>query len=134
MAFNTKTGTALRDMIENLGSKGTIRTVREMVEKDEIKPTDFELKEILLACETADLRTEANTSDLFPLLTGELINAQVIAGYANSDLIGDKLVTTIPSKLQKDKLASIAGLDGPEFVPENAEYNEKKTGKIVESQ
>ena len=124
MGFNTKTGTAFRDFLEAHGTvKESKMALAKMLKDKEISATDFSLKEVLLACETANMK-EANTSDLFPLLTGELINSQVISGYDNPDLVGDRLVTIIPSKLKQDKLASISGLDMPEEVLENASYNE----------
>lgn len=115
-----------KNMLESLKPEGTIQTIHEMLEKGEIEPHHFSLKALRETCqeyETKNVR-EALTTDLFPRLTGELINTQVIKGYDAVEAIGERLVTEIPSKVYEEKLASLSAMQGPEAVPEGREYSE----------
>jgi len=126
--FVTKFGVALRDMVESLGNKGAKATIREMLQKKEIKPEDFSIQELWHACErdeTGMVRpiTEAVSSDLFPTITGELISAKVIDGYKSVNMIGDQLATTVPSKLMIETVVGFTSASGPDPVLEGAPYN-----------
>ncbi len=119
MAFNRKTGVALRDMYENLGDEGTTEAIQELLKSGDVKETDFDLREIY----------EAVSSDMFPKLTGTLINSIVIKGYENQSLIGDRLATTIPSKMEVETIGGLNGFESPEEVQQGAEYNESDAGE-----
>lgn len=124
MSFKKKFGTALRDMHESLGDKGTVTTFREMLEEKKLRPEDCSIQEIF----------ESVSSDLAPVITGEVINAKIIQAFNEQDLIGDKLCTTIPSKYKTDKITGWEAVPMPDAVPEGAEYNESDFAeKYVES-
>ena len=132
MAFQTKFGVALRDMVESLGVKGTKATIRKMFKEGKLKPDDFtSFQEIWAACErdeTGMVRPfhEAVSSDLFPTITGEIISAKIIAAYNIPTLIGDQLVTTMPSKLKTATYAGFTATQGPDVVKEGAAYNDSQ--------
>lgn len=119
MSFKSRSGYALKDMFESLGNEGTSQAILEMLKKGEVGVEDFDLKEIF----------ESVSSDMFPALTGELVNAVVIAGYKNEALIGDQLCTTIPSKMEVEKIAGLDSLQGPEPVLQGMEYNSSSMGE-----
>jgi len=122
--FNIKTGTALKDLIEAQGNKGTLRVIQEGIKDNKIKPEDFSLAEIWYACEGGKSVSEAVSSDLFPQITGELINAKVIEGYKTVNTIGDRLVTVVPAKHKTETYAGFTAADMPDEVPEGSEYND----------
>lgn len=130
MAFISKFGVALRDMVESLGPVGTKTTIREMLKKKEIRPEDFtSFQEIWEACErdeTGHVRSinEAVSSDLFPVITGEIISAKIIAGYDSINKIGDQLTTTISSKMKVANYAGFTAASGPDKVLEGQAYND----------
>ena len=127
--FVSKFGIALRDMVESLGPKGTKVTISEMLKKKEIKPGDFtSLQEIWSACERDSMGhvrsvTEAVSSDLFPVITGEIISAKIIEGYKSVAMIGDQITTVVPSKLKTATIAGFTASVGPDVVLEGAAYN-----------
>ena len=124
MSFRSRSGYALKNMYESLGNDGTSLALLEMLKKGEVAPGDFDLKEL----------HEAVSSDQFPVLTGQLISAIVIDSYENAALVGDLLCTTIPSKMEVEKIAGLDSLQGPEPVLQGMEYNSSSMGeKYVES-
>ena len=77
--IRNKLGTAIRDMRESLGDKGTKETIKEMLKKKQLAPEDFSIQELWYAFErnedgTVRDYTEAVSSDMFPQITGEIIN------------------------------------------------------------
>ena len=129
--FVSKIGVALRDMVESLGPVGTKVAIRDMLKKKELKPEDFtSFQEIWAACERDSMGNvrsieEAVSSDLFPVITGEIISARVIEGYQSVDMVSDQLVTTVPSKLMIDTIAGFTAVGGPDVVLEGQPYNER---------
>jgi hypothetical protein len=121
-------------------------------EQQKISPDDFSYYELAEACgvlpRLASLRgsrlasdprlvsTEAVThllsesnpgvgTSLFQVVTGELIGRKVIEGYEDeSGFIGDKLVTVMPSRVRKAKIAGFRALGGPTEVHEGHPYEE----------
>jgi hypothetical protein len=64
-------------------------------------------------------------TNLFQVVSGELIGRKVIEGYEDDGgFIGDKLVTVLPSRLRSQKLAGFTALAGPTGVVENHPYEE----------
>ncbi|MFH0811374.1 MAG: hypothetical protein V2A69_00850 [Pseudomonadota bacterium] len=128
--FVTKIGVALRDMVESLGPVGTKVAIREMLKKKELKPEDFtSFQEIWAACERDKMGnvrhfSEAVSSDLFPVITGEIISAKIIAGYDSIKRIGDMLTTTMTSKMKTATYAGFTASKGPDVVLEGAPYND----------
>jgi len=118
-------------MVESLGQKGTVMTIREMLKKGEVTPMDFSLQELWYACERDEQGmvrsySEAVSSDLFPTLTGEIISARIIEGYKSVAMIGDQLVTVVPSKLKTATIGGFTATVGPDAVLEGAAYNDSQ--------
>jgi len=127
--FRDKVGTALKDLIEQAGNAGAVQVIREAFAEGKLKPEDFSLREIWEACEGGRSVQEAVTSDLFPKITGELINAKVVAAYEAAPIIGNKLVTEVPSKLKTETVTGFESIDTPDEVPEGAPYAEAEFGE-----
>jgi len=68
--------------------------------------------------------SEAVSSDLFPVITGEIISAKIIAGYESIRKIGDQLTTTVTSNLKIANYAGFTAASGPDKVLEGAPYND----------
>jgi len=117
--FRDKMKLALKDLVEQAGSQGTVTIIRELLEEKKVRPEDFSIREIY----------EAVTSDMFPIITGELINAKIIDAYKAAPTIGDQLVTTVPSKMEVETIAGFDTPDTPEVVPEGAPYNYATVGE-----
>lgn len=78
---------------------------------------------------------EAVDSTAFPSATGVLIAAKVIEGYASPGMIGDELVTNMPSRLKSERIVGFTSLEGPQEVPEGMPYQESGfTEKYVTTQ
>ena len=125
MSFRGSTGIALRDLLESQGESGSITVIRDILEKDEVSPYKFSLKETWEACIAFEssknksfLRSaqESVTSDLFPKITGEIINSAMIKAYNIPGLIGKKLCETVPSFNEIEKHAGWSALEGPDLV------------------
>lgn len=129
MSFREKTKTALKDLIEAQGPEGTVDVIKEALESKELKPENFSIREIWEACEPGKSVEEAVSSDMFPQITGELINARVIEGYNMPGLIGDKLATTVPSRLKNETIVGFDAVDTPEEVQEGGEYLDADIGE-----
>lgn len=127
--IRNKLGTALRDMHEGLGDKGTRETIREMLANGDLQPEDFSLQEMWNAFErdkdgmVRDI-SEAVSSDMFPIITGEIINAKVISAYDAVSGVGDQLVTVAPSKMEIETYAGFGASEGPLEVLQGAEYED----------
>lgn len=67
---------------------------------------------------------EAVESTAFPSATGVLVAAKVIEGYEAPGMIGDQLVTSMPSKLKSERIVGFTSLEGPKEVPEGMPYDE----------
>ena len=78
---------------------------------------------------------EAVDSTAFPSATGVLIAAKVIEGYNAPGMIGDQLVTNMPSKLKSERIVGFTALEGPTEVAEGLPYQESGfTEKYVTTQ
>jgi len=128
MALINRLGVALRDMAESLGVDGTVATIRKMISKGDITPNDFSLREIWDAFER-DAQgfvkpvSEAVSSDLFPKITGELINSTLIKAYDAVPTIGQNLVTVSPSKMEVETYAGFDASESPDEVVQGQAYN-----------
>lgn len=67
---------------------------------------------------------EAVDSTAFPSAVGVLIAAKVIEAYQATAMIGDQLVTPMPSKLKQERIVGFTSLEGPTEVPEGMPYQE----------
>jgi hypothetical protein len=138
-------GTSLRGLIESHGAAGFYRKVCELLNEKAIGVDDFSYYELADACgvlpRLRSLRgaavqegplgavlSESNPgvgTNLFQVVTGELIGRKVIEGYEDdSGFIGDRLVTVMPSRLRNTKIAGFRALAGPTEVAEGHPYEE----------
>ena len=129
-----KLKTALRDMHESLGDTGTVVAIKEMLESGDLMPEHFSLREVWEAFERdangmVRSLTEAVSSDMFPKITGEMINSALIKAYATIPTIGDKLTTTTPSRMEVETYAGFDAAEGPEEVQQGAPYNSSNMGE-----
>lgn len=122
--FRDKTGTAMRDLVESKGVLGAVMVVRETLKSKKLVPEDYSLREIWEACEPGRSVEEAVSSDAFPKITGELINAKVIGAYDATEMLGDQLCTTMPSRLKIDTIAGFTDAEAPKKIPEGHEYDD----------
>lgn len=124
MAFNTKTGQALRDVVESHGEDGALRIVESALGTGKLRPEDFSIREIWEACNPGVSVYEANASGAFPKITGALINSKIISAYDNVPTIGGQLTQTVKSNVQDETIAGFTEVEGPEEVGEGMEYND----------
>jgi hypothetical protein len=137
--------TSLHTLIESHGPQGFYHKVCELLNEKQLSPDDFSYYELADACGVlprlrslqesvpgdappAELLRESNpgvSSTLFQVVTGELIGRKVIEGYEDAaGFVGDKLVTTVPSRLRNSRIAGFTALAGPTEVPEGHPYEE----------
>ncbi|MCB9950904.1 MAG: hypothetical protein H6824_07970 [Planctomycetaceae bacterium] len=142
-------GTDLKTLIESHGAAGFYKKIVQLLNENQVSPDDFSYYELAQACgilpKLRSLRESFLPSDarlnstaaighllqenvgtsLFQVITGELIARKVIEGYEDeSGFIGDKLVTTVPSRLRNTKIAGFKALAGPTEVTEGQPYQE----------
>jgi hypothetical protein len=138
-------GTSLRTLIESQGAAGFYQKVCELLNEKQVTPDDFSYYELAEACgvlahlrslrerspvgvPVAQLLSEANPgvgTNLFQVVTGELIGRKVIEGYEDdAGFIGERLVTVMPSQLRNTKIAGFRALAGPTEVHEGHPYEE----------
>ena len=138
-------GTSLHTLIESHGPQGFYQKVCQLLNERQITPDDFSYYELADACgvlpklrslresipdegSLTHLLSESSpgvSSTLFQVVTGELIGRKVIEGYEDdSGFIGDKLVTTMPSRIRNSRIAGFTALSGPTEVPEGHPYEE----------
>ena len=126
--MNAKVDLAIRDLVESHGADNASMILRDLLEEKKVTPNQFSIKGIWEACQLAEGRStnvqEAVVSYSFPKITGELINSKVIAGYEGLDLVGDKLVTTVPSKQRVETFAGFTAVEAPDEVGEGQDYND----------
>ncbi|WP_166830549.1 phage major capsid protein [Thalassoroseus pseudoceratinae] len=132
-------------LIESLGPMGFYDRVCSLLNEGQLSSDEVSYYELADACgvlprlrsmneslsptaHVSALLSEANPgvgTNLFQVVTAELIGRQVIAGYEDSTgFIGDKLVTVMASKLRNQKIAGFKALAGPTDVPEGHSYEE----------
>ena len=137
--------TNLRSLIESHGAEGFYHQVCKLLNEGELHVEDFSYHELADACgvlpeldRLAGLREPVGSpsqtlresvpgvgTNLFQVVTGELIGRKVIEGYEDeSGFIGDKLVTVLPSRYRNQKLAGFRALAGPTEVAEGHPYEE----------
>lgn len=72
----------------------------------------------------------ALTSSAFPSAVGQLISQKVIDGYDNTaGMIGDQLVTTMPSTMRGERMVGFTAAQGPKIVEEDGVYEESTIGE-----
>lgn len=139
-------GQSLRGLVESLGAEGFYQKVCSLLNEKKIGADDFSYYELADACgvlpQLRGLREQSGAlehgvthalresnpgvgTNLFQIVTGELIGRKVIEGYEDSrGFIGDKLVTVLPSRYRNQKIAGFKALAGPTEVPEGHPYEE----------
>lgn len=136
---------SLASLVESLGPQGFYHRVCNLLNEGKLTSDDFSYYELADACgvlprlrqmnefrqpvpHLAAALSESNPgvgTNLFQVVTGELIGRQVIAGYEDdAGFIGDKLVTRLPSRLRNQKIAGFKALAGATEVPEGHPYEE----------
>ena len=136
---------SLTSILESLGPHGFYHRICDLLNEGKLTGDDLSYYELADACgvlprlrQLNELREplpavssalqESNPgvgSNLFQVVTGELIGRQVIAGYEDSaGFVGDRLVTILPSRLRSQKIAGFKALAGPTEVPEGHPYEE----------
>jgi len=138
-------GQNLSTLVESLGAEGFYHKICTLLNEKELSVDDFSYYELADACGvlprlrslresvspegavTALLR-ESNPgvgTNLFQVITGELIGRKVIEGYEDSSgFIGNKLVSVMPSRMRNQKIAGFTALAGPSDVAEGHPYEE----------
>lgn len=134
----------LASLIESLGADGFYRKVCDLLNEKQLSVDDFSYYELAEACgvlptlrrmhalapatSVGHALAESNpgvNSNLFQIVTGELIGRKVIEGYEDdAGFIGDKLVTVLPSRRRNQRLAGFTALAGPTDVPDGHPYEE----------
>lgn len=145
-------GTSIKSLIESHGSAGFYHKVVGLLNEKALTPDDFSYYELADACGVlprlrslseaqpvheralatpegiTHLLQESNpgmNSRLFQVVTGELIGRKVIEGYEDdAGFIGDKLVSTVPSRFRSSRIAGFRALAGPTEVAEGHPYEE----------
>ncbi|QDU78976.1 hypothetical protein Pla110_06800 [Polystyrenella longa] len=138
-------GTNIRGLIESHGAEGFYHQVCRLLNEGQLHVHNFSYHELAEACgvlpELNRLAMAAEPvgsvkqalqesapgvgTNLFQVVTGELIGRKVIEGYEDeSGFIGDKLVTVLPSRYRNQKLAGFRALAGPTAVSEGHPYEE----------
>ncbi len=138
-------GQNVHDLVESLGAEGFYQKVCTLLNEKKLTPDDFSYYELADACgvlpmlrrvreaapvagNLTGMLRESNPgvgSNLFQVVTGELIGRKVIEGYEDDGgFIGDKLVTVLPSRLRNQKIAGFKALAGPTEVAEGHPYEE----------
>jgi len=140
-------GQNMRDLVESLGSEGFYHKVCQLLNEGEIQVDDISYHELAGACGvlprlrslregsggqgniTGMLRESGPglNSNLFQVVSGELIGRKVIEGYEDTaGFIGDKLVTVLASRVRNQKIAGFTALAGPTEVHEGHPYEESQ--------
>lgn len=124
--------------ISSLGSNGFADLIESLVRKDsngkrKMEPREFSMKAmheafinekggVLWAGDRVERIAESVDSTAFAKATGALINQKVIDGYDIPGLIGDSLMTIIPSSLKIETIVGFTASDTPEEVLEGMPY------------
>lgn len=138
-------GQSVHNLIESLGAEGFYHKICTLLNEKKLSVDDFSYYELAEACgvlphlrqlpelapPTENLNhwlRESNPgvgSNLFQVVTGELIGRKVIEGYEDdAGFIGDKLVTIMPSRLRNQRIAGFKALAGPTEVTAGHQYEE----------
>lgn len=138
-------GQSVHNLIESLGAEGFYNKICTLLNEKKLSVDDFSYYELAEACgvlphlrrlpelapPTENLNhwlRESNPgvgSNLFQVVTGELIGRKVIEGYEDdAGFIGDKLVTIMPSRLRNQRIAGFKALAGPTEVAAGHQYEE----------
>lgn len=138
-------GQNVATLIESLGAEGFYHKICTLLNERKLAVDDFSYYELAEACgvlpelrrlrgfsptesRIQDLLAESNPgvgTNLFQVVTGELIGRKVIEGYEDdSGFIGDKLVAVMPSRLRNQRIAGFKALAGPAEVHEGHPYEE----------
>lgn len=138
-------GQSLSTLVESLGPEGFYHKICGLLNEGQIAVDDFSYYELADACGVlprlrslqesidpqagvATLLREVNPgvgTNLFQVVTGELIGRKVIEGYEDdSGFIGDKLVSVMSSRVRNQKIAGFKALAGPSDVAEGHPYEE----------
>ena len=133
----------LKEVVRSLGPQGFLAMLDTSLTEKKMKPEQVSIAELWRACTgdapissyttlEDDFRTIAETtikedlnamgSTLFAKATGALINSKVRDAFDITPAIGERLVTTIPSKLKNETIVGFTNMDTVEEVDEGGEY------------
>lgn len=138
-------GQNLRDLVESVGAAGFYHKVCGLLNEKQVAVDDFSYRELAEACgvlphlgrlrespvpegDAAGLLRESAPgvgTQLFQVVTGELVGRKVIEGYEDdAGFVGDKLVTVVGSRVRNQRIAGFKALAGPTEVREGHPYEE----------
>jgi len=138
-------GQNVKTLIESLGAEGFYQKICTLLNEKQISIDDFSYYELAEACgvlsqlsvlrePTASIghlssalqeNNPGVNTNLFQVVTGELIGRKVIEGYEDdSGFIGNKLVSVMSSRVRSQKIAGFKALAGPTDVAEGHPYEE----------
>lgn len=138
-------GQALKPLVESLGAEGFYHKVCTLLNEKRIAVDDFSYRELAEACGVLPRLRSMHESvaalldpqqalresapgvgtNLFQVVTGELIARKVIEGYEDDGgFIGDELVTVVPTRVRNQRITGFTALAGPTEVKEGHPYEE----------
>jgi hypothetical protein len=112
----------LKRMYQLNGAEKTVRHLREALQDGDLKPEDFSLREIAEAtlgdewvrqtdprCGGVNLREASEGVDVtaFSNITGQVVQAKVLEAYQQEAFVVSKLVDTIPTRLDGERIPGI---------------------------
>lgn len=137
----------LRKMYDGLGSRPCVKRLRESLKVGHLKPRDFTLRDLAEGLVTdrqgnpmgpdyiraldpmragdGDTREilEAVDSSAFANITGQLAWSTILEAYENTMFVGDQMMTTIPTRLNGEKIPGVTNLgDDGQIVEEGKPY------------
>ena len=133
-------GVNLKGLYESEGAVITVHKLRAALEAGELKPEDFSLRELFEAfCGVQALnrldprnpgdmiigvKEEAVDSTAFSNITGQILYNRIMQGWRDADQgLFDRMVTTIPTVFNGEKIPGVTAIDDEEFqVPEGMEF------------
>lgn len=118
----------LRRLYELQGPQQTVTHLREALEQEHLRPEDFSLRDLAEALipegrsvvAHLDPRRKSSLSLLesgeavdttaFSNITGQLLYSKILAGYQQDAFVGSRLVETVPTRLDGEKIPGVEGL------------------------
>lgn len=139
--MSIKVGMNLKNLYEEKGPREFSRLLMEAIEKGEIDPFSLSVRGLAEATmgrdwvdrlspvpghsgfDLLEAGGSAVDSTAFSNITGQIVYSTVLQGYQAEGMIGDQLVTTIPTRLSGEKIPGIAEIgDEAEEVNEGEEF------------
>lgn len=120
----------LRKRYEIDGAARTVGHLSEAIEKGDLKPEDFSLRELAEGLVSdghawvreldprsgggISLRESIDGVDVtaFTNITGKILESKIMESYRNESFIASKLVDTIPSRFESERISSVSQIEG----------------------